>query len=61
MKKSTNEIVIGIILMLFIFINDFSNIRNWTSGESVGYNIWAIFLPTVGLIIFVKGILDYKK
>ncbi len=61
MKKYINEIGIGIILMLFVFVNDFSNLNNWSSGELIGFNLWAVFLPLLGFVIFMKGILGYRN
>jgi len=55
------KIIIGIILIFFIFINDFSHITDWGSGEFIGYNLWALFLPALGLFLLIKGIKNYKK
>lgn len=55
-----NKIGTGIILILFIFVNDFSNITNWSSAELIGYNIWSILLPIAGLVVLVSGIIENK-
>jgi len=55
------KIIIGIVLMLFIFVNDFSHITDWGSGEFVGYNLWALFLPILGLFLLIKGIKNYNS
>lgn len=55
------KIGVGIILILFIFINNYSYITDWNSAELIGFNLWAIFLPALGLFLVIKGILDRKK
>jgi len=61
MKKYENQIGIGIILMLFVFGIDFSHFNIWGSPELMGYSLASIFLPLLGFIIFIKGILNYRK
>ena len=62
MKKSINEIGIGLVILLIsIFASDWSHISDWSTPELVGFNLMGVAETLVGLGFLYKGIIDKKN